>query len=440
MAGPMAGDSLTRRIARIAAQRSWETIPADVREIAVQCVLDFFGVALRGSREPLVDILLRDGGKDLRLALPQAALVNGAASHALDFDDVHLDVGHPSVAILPALLALAESRNADGKSLVTAYVAGYEAACTVGAAMGREHYERGFHTTATIGIVGAAVACGRLLELTAQQMAVAIGIAATRAAGLKAMFGTMCKPFHAGHAARDGLVAARLAAAGLTAHPDILDGPIGFLAALGTGPREEPPALPEATTRFAIRSNLFKYHAACYLTHAAIDSAMRIRRDPRYREDAVEHVVITASRSIDTVCNIAAPRTGLETKFSIRHVVAMALSGRETADPDAYTDGQADEIARLPMRAGIKVLLEPELPVTVARVDVGLKSGEVLTASSDSGEPATDLAERRGKLISKFHALASPLLEPSRRERFIRAVLDCGHCRDIGEIIALAHS
>ncbi len=161
-----------------------------------------------------------------KLPVPSAAIVNGAASHALDFDDVNLAMpGHPSVAILPALLALAEERGSTGADVLTAFVAGYELQCRVGKTIAPGHYDGlGFHATATVGSFGAAAACAHLMGLDAEKFAIALGIAGTQAAGLKSMFGTMCKPLHAGKAAYHGYLAAKTAArAASPVVPDVLE-------------------------------------------------------------------------------------------------------------------------------------------------------------------------------------------------------------------------
>src|SRR5688572_28447615 len=169
-----------------------DELPGDVRELARQCVLDWIGVALGGSGDHLTRILLdealAEGGKPVatvighsaRVSASQAALVNGAASHVLDYDDVNLALnGHPSAAILPALLALAESRGAQGAELIAAFVAGYEFTCRVGRLVAPGHYARGYHATCTVGVLGAAAACAQLLNLDPERTAHAIGIAAT---------------------------------------------------------------------------------------------------------------------------------------------------------------------------------------------------------------------------------------------------------------------
>src|SRR5215472_11430432 len=201
--------NLTQVLALRAASWRRENIPEAARELVRQCVLDYFGVALAGVGDELVRLLIDEMnesggapqasiiGNELRLPALSAALVNGAAAHALDYDDVNMAMpGHPSVAILPALLP--------------------------------GHYNLGFHSTGTIGSFGAAAACARLLGLDAEATAIALGIAGTQAAGLKSQFGTMCKPFHAGKAAQNGLLAARLAARGFSSRTDILECVQGF--------------------------------------------------------------------------------------------------------------------------------------------------------------------------------------------------------------------
>src|SRR5579859_1636831 len=208
--------------------------------VAKQCVLDWYGVALAGSNEPVARILREEiatsgqgsssiVGFNLRCSPVDAALINGATSHALDYDDVHPLIGHPTAAVLPAVLSIAEAKGRSGMDVLRAFIAGYEAAGFVGSLVMRSHYERGFHSTATLGSFGAAAAAGLLLDLDEAQMTIALGLAGTQAAGLKSMFGTMAKPFHAGRAAANGVLAARLAKGGFTAAEDVLDVDQGFI-------------------------------------------------------------------------------------------------------------------------------------------------------------------------------------------------------------------
>src|SRR5438874_6299714 len=281
--------ALTQTLAAQASAVTYEALPEPVRELARQCVLDYYGVALAGADDPLATILVDELaeaggaaqasviGHNARLPALSAALVNGTAGHALDYDDVNMAMpGHPSVAILPGLLALAELRRSSGREVIAAFVAGYETACRIGSALRPGHYNLGFHATGTVGAFGAAAACARLLGLDAEATARALGIAGTQAGGLKSQFGTMCKPFHAGKASQNGLLAARLAARGFSSRPDLVECEQGF--ALTHGPDFRPEAaLAEPPNGFHIFANLFKHHAACYLTHGPIESGRVVR-------------------------------------------------------------------------------------------------------------------------------------------------------------------
>ncbi len=233
---------LTRAIVRRTRPIAHATMPAEIRALAVQCMQDAIAVAMAGAEDELVRILRAEleeaggtpqstvWGASLRLPAGAAALLNGTMAHALDYDDVNLAMpGHPTVAILPAVMAPGEARGATGAEVMAAFVAGYETACRIGRVMAPGHYDVvGFHATGTVGTFGAAAGCAHLLGLDEEQTLHAIGIAATQAAGLKSMFGTMCKPLHAGKAAQNGLLAAKLAARGFVSRPDSLECLQGF--------------------------------------------------------------------------------------------------------------------------------------------------------------------------------------------------------------------
>ncbi len=336
------GANLTRTLAERAVAVTYDALPDEVRELARQCVLDYLGVGLAGADDDLVRILLEEAseaggtaqagviGHGTRLPVLSAALVNGAIAHALDYDDVNLAMpGHPSVAVLPALLALAEEKKASGKAVIAAFVAGYETCCRIGMTLRPGHYNRGFHATGTVGAFGAAAACAHLLGLDAEATARALGIAGTQSAGLKSQFGTMCKPFHAGKAAQNGLLAARLAARGFSSRPDIVECAQGFAATHSPDFVPEK-ALAEPKRGYHIFNNLFKYHAACYMTHAPIECGRQLRQQGVAPAD-IAAIDLKLHHATDKVCNIPAPADGLEAKFSLRQTVAMALSGVDTA-------------------------------------------------------------------------------------------------------------
>jgi len=443
-------EGLTRRLAESAAAFTYDALPDEVRALARQCVLDYYGVALAGADDPLARILLDElieaGGaaqaaviaSAARLPVLSAALVNGAIGHALDYDDVNLAMpGHPSVAILPALLALAEERHSPGREIIAAFVAGYETACRVGSAMKPGHYNLGFHATGTVGAFGAAAACARLLGLDGATTAQALGIAGTQAAGLKSQFGTMCKPFHAGKAAQSGLLAARLAARGFSSRPDLLECEQGF--ALTHGPDFHPEkALAEPLGGFHIRTNLFKYHAACYLTHGPIESARAARERHGVSPEAIQRINLKLDRSCDRVCNIPSPTDGLEAKFSLRQTVAMALAGIDTASLAAYSAATATDPALVALRGKLTLDFQDDWPQAAAEIEIALSDGRVVRASHDAGIPAADVASQGERLAAKFDALAGPALGAPRARELRATIEGLDAVADVGALARLA--
>ena len=374
----------------------------------------------------------------LRLPALAAALVNGAAGHALDYDDVNIAMpGHPSVAILPGLLALAEAKASSGRDVLTAFVAGYETECRIGAALSPGHYDLGFHSTATIGSFGAAAACARLLGLDASKTAAALGIAGTQAAGLKSQFGTMCKPFHAGKAAQNGLLAARLAARGFSSRTDLIECVQGFAAT--HGPDFSPTAaLSEPANGFHILNNLFKYHAACYFTHAPIECAREVRRRHALVPNNIAAVTLRIDASTDRVCNIPAPVDGLQSKFSLRQTVAMALAGVDTASLGAYDEAIARDPALIELREKITIDFQDGWPQTVSELEVELADGRRVAARHDSGIPAADIAQQGRRLVDKFDTLVAPVLGAARARELHAAISGLDSLAEIGSALRLA--
>ena len=454
MAGMVAGRvqavELTRALAARANVVSYDALPEAVRVLARQCVLDYYGVALAGADDPLVSILLDElseaGGAEqasvighkARLPALSAALLNGAIGHALDYDDVNLAMpGHASVAILPGLLALAEARQSPGRDVIAAFVAGYEAACRIGSALRPGHYNLGFHATGTVGALGAAAACAHLLGLDAEATACALGIAGTQAAGLKSQFGTMCKPFHAGKASHNGLLAARLAARGFSSRPDLVECEQGF--ALTHGPDFKPEAaFSDPPNGFHIFGNLFKYHAACYLTHGPIECAHQIRERHAVKPDQIARITLSLDSSCDRVCNIPAPTDGLEVKFSLRQTVAMALSGVDTASLGAYSAETANDPALVRLREKVVLDFHGGWPQAAAELEVATVDGRVFKASHDAGIPSSDIAAQGERLATKFDALAEPVLGAARTRELRATILSLDGLADVGILAKLA--
>jgi 2-methylcitrate dehydratase PrpD len=438
---------VTQEIAAMTAALRFDDLPAEIVTVAKQCLIDWYGVTIAGAGEELVDILAdelqggaNDGaslvGRSGRAALLDAVLINGAASHALDFDDVNSAMGgHPTVPVASAVLALAEVSGASGEDVITAFVAGYEAECRIGRLVGRSHYKAGFHATGTMGAFGAAAGCANLMGLDADRTAMALGIAGTQAAGLKSMFGTMSKPLHAGKAAANGLLAARLAARGFTANPEVLETAQGFAA---TQSSEFLPddALETPQAGFHIRNNLFKYHAACYMTHSSINALQNLRTEQNLAAGDIEEVTLVVDNGHLSVCNIEEPTTGLEIKFSLRHTAALALAGEDTSAMETYSDANANRADLIDLRRKVTVRAE-DRPGSSADVEVTLADGSRHSLSVDVGIPTDDVAGQ-GKLIDdKFRALTAARLG-NDADRLLGALHDIQGARSVAEISALA--
>jgi 2-methylcitrate dehydratase PrpD len=454
---PQQSSQLTRQLATFLKDLRFESLPHAAVELSKHCLLDWLGVTLAGAREPAAAIVRREAelqsgvgpcrviGTRVQLGPFWAALANGTASHALDFDDVVAAMaGHPTVPIVPALLALAESEppaatpgvtNA-GRRFISAFVAGFEAECRIGTLVAPSHYSRGFHVTSTVGTFGAAAACAHWLALDLPRWQHAFGLAGTQAAGLKCMFGTMTKPFHAGRAAASGLLAARLAANGFTAHECVLDVEQGFVATQSDA--ANPAALRDLGARFGIEGVLFKYHAACYLTHAGIEALLELRGEHALTPEQIAAVRLYVAPGHLNVCNIQQPCSGLEAKFSLRFTAAMVLAGKHTDQRDFTTEVVHDPLlSALAERVSV-------VPVTTlannyqSEVEVVLNDGRVLRRLGDVSRPAAAELDRQwSRLTAKFATLAEPLLGTAGAACVVERVARLESLASMDELTAL---
>ena len=264
-----------------------------------------------------------------------------------------------------------------------------------------------------------------------------LGIAGAQAAGLKSQFGTMCKPFHAGKAAQNGLLAARLAQRGFSSRTDLVECVQGF--ALTHGPDFVPEAaLASPETGFHLLANLFKYHAACYFTHAPIECARRLRDEHRLTPDTIAGITLKIDASCDRVCNIPVPADGLQSKFSLRQTVAMALAGVDTASLGAYSVENAVDPGLVKLRERVRFEWQQGWPQTLCELELELADGSHLSARHDAGIPAADIAEQGERLAAKFDALAGPVLGIPRARELRAMISGLDQVADIGSLARLA--
>lgn len=435
----------TRQLAERIAGTDYESIPLEARTVGKQALMDFIGVTVAGAREPLAEILADriagDGGhpqavlvgRPNRASVRQAAWFNGSAGHAHDYDDVHLAMtGHPTVPVAPVVLALAEHRGRTGAEAVAAFCAGVDTECILGRYAGTGHYSAGWHATATLGSFGAAAAACALNELDAATTAAALGIAGTRAAGLKSQFGTMCKPLHAGEAAANGVEAADLAARGFTSRADILETDQGFMATQSH--TSDLRRFERALGQPAYSQDIcFKYHAACYLTHSSIEASRQLRESNGFGPDDIAEVEIRVNPGHFKVCNIQEPATGLEAKFSLRFTAAMALAGLETAGIGAFTDELTTDGRLVALRDRVQVKAHGT-PTPDSIVTIRTRDGAEYTRACNVAIPMTDLDAQWHKLEAKFEALVGPSLGTNAAASLID---DCRRLDEIEDLTPL---
>ncbi len=431
------------RLLEVAAIKAAD-IPDTARAMTRFSLFDWLVVARAGAGEPLsrivLDYVTEEAGRPVatiaggaKVPARAAALANGTVSHALDYDDTHFaHIGHLSVGIMPAALAAGEETGASAASVCDAFLVGAEAACRIGMVLGRQHYELGFHQTATAGAFGATIAAGRLYGLTHDRMRQALSLVSTRASGLKSQFGTMGKPFNAGIAAANGVEAAALAARGFVSCDDGVGGVQGFIDTHGGEALEETAWRDPPPERFVFEDNKYKLHACCHGTHAMINALTEHAGPGAIPPDAVERITLRTNPRWMRVCDIKQPRTGLELKFSYAYLAAMALTGINTAADTAYTADLCTDPALTRLARLVEVVGDAAVSDTAALLTIEATDGRRLAA-------AHDLADRipPDRLERGLRSKASGLLGEAVAERLWTTVaqLEGKSARDVAGLL-----
>ncbi len=443
--------SVTARLAEFIIKTTARDCPDAAVTQVRRAALDTLGVTLAGAAEPSAvavrGVVRAEGstplctviGTSLRAAPTWAALANGTAGHAHDFDDTNFALmGHPSAPLLSAALAAAEAETASGRDVVVAYLVGFEISAAVGIALNPDHYTRGWHATSSIGTLGCAAAAAKLLGLDVDQTRHALGVAASLASGLKENFGSMTKPFHAGHAARNGVFAAMLAREGFTSSDAALDGTQGYAAAfsqtkLGAGAFE---ALGHEW-QIVASGIAVKPYPSCALTHSAIDALLALRAEHGLGADQVEDIEVGVNHVVPEVLRHNQPATGLEKKFSMQFCAAEALATGRVEIASFEEGATAAGTRRLMDR--VRMVVDPTLPDGLeqhawSRVTVRLRDGRTLAspprgASGHPDQPLTD-----AQLRAKFLGCAAPVLGAGEAEGVAEQL---AHLEDVPDIRAL---
>jgi len=426
---------VVERFAAFAEASRREPIAPEVLHHAKRAVIDWYAALLPGAAVPPATMLERAFAEELdrgeaRLALGRratvraAALINGAAAHTVEVDDIFRDgIYHPGAPTIPGALALAQARRATGEAFLRAVIVGYEISTRIGAAMGRAHYKF-WHNTGTIGCFGAAAAAAELLQLDTKRFAHALATVATFSAGLQQAFrmDSMSKPLHAGHAAEAGVTAALAAAEGVIGSLDVMEGEAGYGRAMGDGPDWDK-ALATLGRDFHITRMTFKNHACCGHTFAAIDGALAVQSKLGIAARDIERVRIGTYRAGLEVAHYEDPQTPAEGRFSLKYVVASALAHGSVRLAAFEPARLADPVTRELMRR-VDVAIDPELDATfpgqrAARVSIAARDGRRAEhfQPTRKGDPDAPLCDR--ELEEKYLELAAPVIGAARARELL---------------------
>jgi 2-methylcitrate dehydratase PrpD len=420
----------TAVLARFVAQSTFESLPPGVVHEAKRAVLNWAGCAIGASRHATVESALAALGpfvgapqasvlgRGERLDILHAALMNGITSHTFDFDDTHLKtVIHPAGPVASAILALAEYMPVDGKRFLHAFTLGVEVECRIGNAVYPSHYDVGWHITGTTGVFGAAAAAGKLLGLSEQQLVFALGIAATQAAGLREMFGSMCKPLHPGMAAKNGLYSALLAQSGFTSSPVGIEGKRGFANVLATA-RNYDEITEKLGETWELSLNTYKPFACGIVEHPIIDGCIQLRNEHQLTAGAITKIELAVHPLVLELTGKTNPQVGLEGKFSVYHCASCAIIYGDGGEAQ-FSDARVKEPTVIALRDKVVATVDPSIHEDACRIRVTLVDGTVLDKHVEHAIGSLARPMSDADLEAKFRGLVEPILAKAKTDALI---------------------
>ncbi len=423
-----AAKDVTRKLARYVVSAKYQDLPAPVRKEAQRTLLNWAGCAIGGSRHETVDIAISalapfagPGqatvlGRNEKLDVLHASLMNGISSHIFDYDDTHLrTIIHPAGPVASAILALAEYQPVSGPDFLNALVLGAEVECRIGNAVWPNHYDIGWHITGTAGVFGSAAAVGKLLKLNEQQMVWALGLAASQPVGLREMFGTMTKSFSPGRAAQNGFTAALMASKNYTSSDQGIEASRGWANVLSTAHNYS-----EITEKlgqtYEISINTYKPFACGVVIHPTLDACIQLRNQYKLTADQIDRVELKVHPLVLELTGKKTPQTGLEGKFSVYYAAAVALM-QGAAGERQFSDKLAKDPAVVALRDRVGTTIDPAIGPEQVRVVITLKDGRKIEKYIDNvigsvKNPMSDAA-----LEAKFADLAQGVIPPAQARK-----------------------
>ena len=439
------GKGVTKKLAKYVVSARFEDLPEVVRNEVGRSLLNWMSVAVGGSRHETVEIALaavmpfaggpQAGvfGRSERLDAMNAAFINGISSHVFDYDDTDLTTAvHPSAPVVPTLLALAEMRRMSGRDFVTAMVVGFEAECRIARAVQPAHGEIGWHATGTAGVFGAAVAAGKILGLDEVRMSHAIGLAATQPVGIREMFGSMTKSFHPGRAAQSGLLSALLAEKGYTSSLQGIEAKRGW-ANLVSVERNYAAITDKLGEEYEIYRNTYKPFACGLVVHPVIDACIQLRNAYKLTSDQIERIDVDIHPIVMELTSKRNPQTGLEGKFSVYYVAALAIVAGHAGEAQ-FSDAAVRDPVVVALHNRVETRIDNGLAQDQARVKIRLKDGRLIEqfvehAIGSVKNPMSDAA-----LEAKFIDLAAGILPADQTRRLMELCRAAEKLADAGEI------
>lgn len=455
---------ITKQLAKFVVETDYQKLPAEAVAAVKRSILDGIGVTIAGSLEPagrLVANLVKKMectpkaavvGAGFRTSSPNAALVNGTMAHALDYDDFSTTISkhpigvHTTAVLLPVLLSLGEELRASGREVITAYVLGFEVASRLADAMGADYGDSlGWHPTGPLATVGAAAVAAKLLKLGVAQTTTALGLAASQAAGLRQNFGTMVKPFHAGNAARSGIISAMLAKEGFDAAIDSLEGGFGFCHAFSGGRGYDVNKIVEnlgEPLQVVSPGPAIKLYPCCGSTHGALDAFFPLLPKYNIRSEKVTSIEVSVPFDPPRSCIYYDPKTGLEGKFSMQYCLAAALVDRKLG-LKTFTTEQVQRPEVRGLFGKVKMFRQsgmegrPSFESPEYTVTVKLANGETYSGKANAPHIAPVKIPTRQELVAKYRDCASLVLSASDVETSLKLLENLEDAKDITRLAEL---